>query len=204
MTDKAKHARKGGFKAKKSAFAVAVTAICCVLLAGGTLAYFTAENTAHNVITSGGVDIQLNEWADADKTIPFEDVEGLMPGQSETKVVEVENIGASDAWVRVKVGKSFTVAGAELDASVVVLDLPNQDNPSDYWVYNEEDGYWYYTKPLAPGAVTAEPLFNSVYLKSGTGNEYQNGSVSVTVYAQAVQTVNNGATALEAAGWPEE
>ena len=34
------------------------------------------------------------------------------------------------------------------------------------------------------------------------GNEYQNATATVDVYAQAVQTANNGKTALNAQGWP--
>ena len=74
-----------------------------------TLAFFTAEDTAHNVITSGGVDIDLLEWADEEKTVPFpqEGAAGVTPGSEVTKIVEVKNTGASDAYIRVKVEKEI-------------------------------------------------------------------------------------------------
>ena len=34
------------------------------------------------------------------------------------------------------------------------------------------------------------------------GNEYQNAAATVDISAQAVQTANNGTSALTASGWP--
>ena len=53
-----------GVKAMKRKFLIlSVLAILVAILAANTLAYFTADTKAHNVITSGGVNIVLNEWA---------------------------------------------------------------------------------------------------------------------------------------------
>lgn len=67
--------------------------------------------------------------------------------------------------------------------------------------WTEKDGYYYYSKPLKPGEVTA-PIFTAVTFKPDMGNEYQNATATVDVSAQAVQTANNGATAMDAKGWP--
>lgn len=83
---------------KRKLLILSVLAICVAIVAAGTLAYFTAEDTAHNVITSGGVDIELKEWADEAKQTPFEDVTGIMPGVTVTKIAEIKNTGASEAW----------------------------------------------------------------------------------------------------------
>ena len=82
---------------KRRLFAGAVIVMCLSLLGFGTLAYFTAEDTAHNVITSGDIDIELQEWADEEKTIPFpeEGISGVMPGTETTKIVEVKNTGSN-------------------------------------------------------------------------------------------------------------
>lgn len=210
MTATAKHAREGGGKLKKRLAAVAAAAMC-LALTGGTLAYFTAEERAHNVITSGGVDIELLEWADADRTVQWSDdtAAELMPGTSVAKVVEVKNTGASEAWVRVKVDKAFAVGGEALNPSVLVLDLPAEGDAS--WAKATDASgveWWYYAKPLAPGEVTAEPLFETVLLDTTTGNAYQSGTATVTVSAQAVQVANNPITDADlgvasVAGWPE-
>ena len=180
---------------KRKLLNLSVLVICVATLAAGTLAYFTSEGTAHNVITTGGVDITLQEWADEGKTKPFEDLTGIMPGMTVTKIAEIKNTGASEAWVRVKVEKNIRLAGeGEVNPDLVELALDTAN-------WTEKDGYYYYNKALKPGEVTA-PVFSAVTFNASMGNEYQNATATVDVYAQAVQTANNGKTALNAQGWP--
>lgn len=186
---------------KRRLFAGAVILICLSLMAYGTLAFFTAEDTAHNVITSGEIEIELLEWADEDKTTPFPEdgVSGVMPGAEVTKIVEVKNSGSNDAWVRVRVEKDITLSeGTEgdVDLGLMVLDFDET-----CWILGE-DGCYYYKEALAPGAVT-EPLFASVSFDPSMGNLYQNSTATVDVTAYAVQAANNGVEVLEAQGWPE-
>ena len=180
---------------KRKLLILSVLVICVATLAAGTLAYFTSEGTAHNVITTGGVDITLQEWADEGKKTPFEDLTGIMPGMTVTKIAEIKNTGASEAWVRVKVEKNIRLAGeGEVNPDLVELALDTAN-------WTEKDGYYYYNKALKPGEVTA-PIFSAVTFNASMGNEYQNATATVDVYAQAVQTANNGETALNAQGWP--
>ena len=88
---------------KRKFLILSVLAILVAILAANTLAYFTADTKAHNVITSGGVDIVLNEWANEDRTEPFEDRTGVMPGTKVTKIVEISNTGTAPVWVRAQV-----------------------------------------------------------------------------------------------------
>lgn len=184
---------------KRKLFFIAVIVICLSLSAYGTLAYFTAEDTAHNVITSGNVKIELKEWYDEDKTEPFpeEGVTGVMPNTSVTKIVEVKNTGVGAAWIRVKIDKTITLAegvDAEVNPELLIIDI------KDGWT--KLGDYYYYTKPLPAGQTTSE-LFAEVKFDPQMGNDYQNATAEVTVSAQAVQSANNGETYLEAQGWPE-
>lgn len=181
---------------KRKLLILSVLAICIATLAAGTLAYFTSEGKAHNVITTGGVKIAVQEWADENKQTPFENLEGIMPGMTVTKIAEIKNTGASDAWVRVKVEKSIKLKGEGTpDTALVELNLNLTD-----WTQGE-DGYLYYNKALKPGEVTA-PVFTSVTFNATMGNEYQNATATVNVSAQAVQIANNGDTVMDAKGWP--
>lgn len=187
---------------KKKLLVIALAALCLAFAAVGTVAFFTAEETAHNVITTGGIDVTLNEWAgegEDSAKIPFEDVTGVMPGASVPKVVEVENIGASDAWVRVKVSTGIELAEGvegEVDLSLVTIDFNTTD-------WTEQDGWYYYNKPLKPGESTV-PLFTCVSFDKTMGNLYQMSTATVKVDVQAVQTANNGSAATDAAGWSAE
>lgn len=180
---------------KKKLLILSLAAICLAITAIGTLAYFTSEGKAHNVITTGGVEIAVQEWADDEKTKPFENLSGVMPNTTVTKIAEVKNTGASDAWVRVKVEKNIKLQGEGTpDTALVELTLNTTD-------WTEKDGYYYYKEALKPGEVTA-PIFTAVTFKPDMGNEYQNATATVDVVAQAVQTANNGETVTDAKGWP--
>lgn len=181
---------------KRKLLFVSVVAILVASIAGGTLAYFTAEGKAHNVITSGGVEIAVKEWADEEKTVPFRDLDGVMPGMKVTKIAEVKNTGSAAAWVRVKLEKKITLADktAQSDPGLVILELNTED-------WTEKDGYYYYKEAVAPGETTA-PLLKSVAFDTKMGNDYQNAKANVDVLAQAVQVANNGKTIWEAKGWP--
>ena len=179
-----------------------IVALCTVLaclsiVASGTLAYFTAQETAHNVITSGGVDIQLHEFSDRghDEPIPWQDVDGVMPGAEISKIVTVQNTGASDAWVRIKVEKTVYLAGGDKgNPEVMKLDIKDA-----FWT--EQGGFYYYNSALKPGETTP-PLFTTVTFDPKMGNQYQGSTAHIDVKADAVQVANNGNAVLEAAGWP--
>lgn len=186
---------------KRKLFFVAMMVILLSLFAYGTLAYYTGEATAHNVITSSGVDITLKEWADEAKTKPFpkEGVSGVMPNTSVTKIVEVENTGPEPVWVRVKVTKDIILdksQTAEANPGLLIIECNKTD-----WTLKGD--YYYYNEALAPGETTTA-LFAEVKFDAAMGNEYKNATATVDVLAQSVQTAHNGDSALEANGWPEE
>lgn len=191
---------------KKKIFSLAL-ALCClaVLTISGTMAYFTKDDVATNVITTGTIDIALVETAkDASgEEVVFVDVSGVVPGQAVSKIVRVENVEfAKEAWVRLKVDKEIALAegkSGEIDLSLVEIDFNTED-----WTAREEDGvtWYYYNKMLEVGGKTTA-LFEEVEFSPRTGNMYQGAEVTITVTAQAVQAKNNGSSALDAAGWSE-
>ena len=184
---------------KRKLLIVSVLAILVAVTAAGTLAYFTDTGTAHNVITTGNVKIELKEWADEACEQPFQDKTGVMPGTKVTKIVKVENTGTGAAFVRLYVEKN--VYGADqkpMKSDPVSLDFDNRN-----WTYSESEGCYYYNRPLEPGKTT-EPLFTAVTFDPLMGNEYQNASAHVKVIAYAVQSANNGDSPQAAKGWPSD
>ena len=184
---------------KKILFLTAVL-ICLSIAMTGTLAYFTADDVAHNVITTGKVNIALQEWANEERTEPFKNIEGVMPGNEITKIALVKNTGTAPAWIRVKIDIAVT---KQIDKEPVLLssDKVLLDIDTENWKL-KEDGYYYYQKALAADELT-EPIFTSVLFDRSMNNAYQNSTASVDVFAEAVQTANNGANAEEASGWPQ-
>ena len=81
---------------KKKIVAICLVACLAVMaIAGASLAYFTAEDTADNVVTMKGIKVEINE--------EFEQGSELIPGLDINKDVFVKNTGTSDAYVRVHI-----------------------------------------------------------------------------------------------------
>lgn len=205
-------------KTKKKLFAAAVVAVCASLIMGGSLAYFTAQGRAHNVITSGNVSVELQELRqNEDGTFEqFKDVIGVMPAMSVSKIVQVKNDGFGDAYVRIKVDSSVQFENGEQAPAEDVAKYLHLSFDDESWLYSEQDGegWWYYraNDPFGhPGILsptqTTEPLFKSVTFDASMPNEYQNSTATITVLVQAVQSAHNPDDAtlgpLAAKGWPE-
>ena len=202
---------------KKKLLALSVLMICLSLISLGTLAYFNAEDTAHNVISSGSVNIELVEKTKGDDgklvDFPKDGILGVMPGTAVSKIVTVKNTGESAAYIRVWVDSAISEQGdpitnpliKNLPMTITVdgeeVDVLTMDYNTEDWTKGE-DGYWYYNKALKVGEST-EALFENVAFHKLMGNVYQNSKALVNVSAQATQVANNGESAVEAKGWPE-
>lgn len=183
---------------RKYVLSLAVIICAMAVLATGTYAYFTAEETAYNVITTGCLYMDLVEETTGGAPWPEEGVKNVMPAMDVDKVVYVENVGSVPFFARISLENQITPAPgvtAELTFEHISLDLNTEQ-----WI--EQDGFYYYYRILEPGEKT-EPLFTKVSFAPEMGNEYQNATVEVYVLAQAVQSANNGTDPLAALGWSE-
>lgn len=188
---------------KRKILCLSVIAIMLAILAAGTIAYFTAEGRAHNVITTGSINITVVEQQKGENgttvEYPTEPITNVVPGAEISKIVTIRNDGKSTAWIRVKVGTEIELAGEGVaDTSLIVLNFDDKN-------WTEKDGYYYYNKPVDPTESTTA-LFDTVKFDPQMGNEYQNCTVNINIYAQAVQTANNNPEGgvTEVKGWPAE
>ena len=200
---------------KKKIVSLAVVIALLATAVAGTYAYFTDEDIAHNVITTGKIDITLNDKtieAGVEVDFPEDGVFGVMPTQTVDKIVSVTNSGEGDAWVRIWIEPAIKDANeAELplmitnQAGAAVPAFTINLTGSEKWICGS-DGYWYYTESVAAGKTT-DVLFDSVTFNPELGNEYQNCTATIDVTAEAVQTVNNpipaDGTVEDIPGWPE-
>ena len=180
---------------KKIAIIFGIIALLAII-SSGTITYFTAEGSATNVITTGKFVIDLNEKSKGTDgiDIPFTDVDGVMPGNSKSKIVTVMNNGTIESYVRIAVSKILVLAdGTENDVS----DLKYFDIDFNTEKWTEKDGYWYYNDPLKPDEETV-PLFTTVKFSEEMNNDYQGSKLTVRVTIDAVQAKNNGTSALDA------
>ena len=189
---------------RKKILYIAAMVICLAIITSGTLAYFTAEDTARNVITSGGVEVSVVEQQLVDGALmPYPDRPvPVMPGETVSKIVSVQS-AQQPAWVRMAYtvvfydaeGKEMAVSAEELSKVIAI--------EPDTTAWTQAGGWWYCHAAVGAGETTA-PLFETVSFSGPEmGNKYQNCTVEVLVVAQAVQQANNGDSAAEAVGWPE-
>lgn len=190
---------------KRKLLFIAAALIVLSLIAGGTLAYFTAEDTARNVITSGAVTAELVEQqrtADGELAPYPAEAIPVMPGQSVSKIVTVRS-DEQPAWIRARytiavqdaAGKTMDIPAAKLDKVVSI------EPDAGRWTLR--DGWWYYGEAVGGGESTSA-LFESIdFSGPDMGNEYQGATITVDVAVQVVQSANNGESALDAMGWPK-
>lgn len=183
---------------KRRTLCITLLMICLAAVATGTVAYFTAEETAYNVITTGCLYMDLVEETTGGQPWPEDGISGVMPGMVVDKVVYVKNTGSVPFYARVSIDKTITAA-PESNA-VLNFDHISMDLNTEQW--SEHDGFYYYHRALLPGEST-EPLMTHVTFEPSMTNEYMDATVQVDVLAQAVQSANNGSDPLKAEGWSE-
>lgn len=91
---------------KKIVSLALVASLLALVIVGGTLAYFTDDESATNTFVVGNVNIELTEdtWDDNDNyNSGTKQLEDVQPGVTYTKNPTVTNTGINNAYVRVDV-----------------------------------------------------------------------------------------------------
>ena len=188
---------------KRKIVLLALVLSVIALMVGGTHAYVTVGGTATNVITTDKVSIVLQASTVTNgETVSVTPIDGVvdfglvMPAVKVSKIVQAANVDGAEAWVRVKVDKSITLAdGNEGDTDLIRIDYNTAD-----WILGN-DGWFYCKQSLKKGAQST-PLFTEVEFAKKMGNEYKKATAAVSVKVQAVQKANNGSDVMSALGWP--
>ena len=195
---------------KNKILLLAVIVICFTIATSGTLAYFTFENKAHSVVTTGEVETsaigKLNNGSSSVEHNAI--ITGVMPDDYVAKEVIVTNTGKTSTWLRVKVSRSVldkdnNPLPTKIADTYEVADI--LFNQSD-WIYDSATGYYYYEKAVEPGESTEE-LFSGIHFAKEMGNEYQDSTIKVTVLIEAVQSdynsIPDGGDVTDTKGWPD-
>jgi len=176
---------------KKILALVACLSILATVAIGGSIAYLTDTDSDTNVMVMGNVDIIQHE--------DFENNKPLLPAQTVTKAVTVENVGKSPAYIR-------TFVAFEKDPENIVDFTKNdtvEENSTD-WTWRTPtysiivgdvayDVYEVvYNTILEKDKITAESL-KTVSMKAEATNDQVkmfNSEYTVLVLSQAVQTTS--------------
>ena len=99
------------------------------------------------------------------------------------KGVQADTSGLAKNHIRIRYGTDMTDTATLTD---------------EKWVYNSEDGWFYYTAPLKSGETTPD-LLKKLIFESDMGTEYTNASYDLVVKIEAVQATGEALT--DSAGW---
>ena len=189
---------------KKKILSICLVAVIAVMaIAGASLAYFTAEDSAENVFTVGNVAIDLTEpnWDETGKV----EAEDVYPGEPLAKDPTVTNTGKNPCFVRISVSNLDQFA-EKFDGAMITYRTDYVENAlGENWVLHT-DGYFYYTEVLAAGKTT-DALFDQIVIPFALTNNVETKSIDVTAYAVQAQGARPSFTAVQAmtveeiAGW---
>ncbi len=173
---------------KKLSLVIVAVVLVVAAAVGGTLAWFTDDATAVNVVTFGNVSIDLTEpnfedqYPDNDPDQVGGKATNVVPGDGFVKDATVQNTGKNDCYVRIK-----------LDITGSLLDVYNPeafitvDAESAGWTL--KDGYYYYNDVLEANEF-ANVLNIHVNFPKTWGNEIADKDLKINVVAEAVQADN--------------
>ena len=185
---------------RKILLLAALLVMVAILGVGGTLAYFTAEDSATNEFTVGNVKIDLIEpkWDEIGK----HEAKDAYPGEALAKNPQVVNTGNNPCFVRIEVtgldqfvqtyGEDAMIGLRYIDADGVYHEGINETD----WEYHE--GYYYYKKVLATvatagdawnvGLVAKTPeLFSQIVIPTQLQNGEATKPVEIKAYAVQAQ-----------------
>ncbi|WP_158217631.1 TasA family protein [Lottiidibacillus patelloidae] len=157
-----------------------------MLIASGTSALFTSQDTNANPFTSGTVILELSGFDQ--QTNHYFDVGNMAPGDTEEREVTVTNTGTLN--MRFNITHEWDVAGGTLGDALTV----------SYFKYDGLDGnnneiWTAISQPenanfeLASG--DSQLIKVEVHLPIGTGNAYQGDTAILNILASGEQTKNN-------------
>lgn len=182
---------------------ILVTVACTM---SGTYAYYQDSVTVSNHISTGDVNIGIQEYekdGDSEKSYqgPADGI--VLPSQTVSKIPRITNY-AETCYIRVKTTYTSEApeptATVEGDAEVPDVDHDSEAEPeteyilsdeelagiSDAWVQHGE--YYYYTQPLKNGE--SADFFQSVTIPSVWSSKASDRELGLTVTAEAVQAAN--------------
>lgn len=173
-----------------------VAGLTAIMLIGGVFAYFNQTMTVTNPFDTGKYDTNVSE------DFKPKDGENWEPGAEVNKDITVNNTGDYDVLVRVKFDEKWV---NKKDSSIVkenngMDDTTYQANATDglikddksvvtkklnkeNWVYNANDGYWYYKVNLKAGENTGKFLDSVKLLEDADMGHY-----TVTKYYTTADT----------------
>lgn len=156
---------------KKRIVVVSTILLISIMIAGGSMAWFTSTPDAKvNEFKAGTVKVKVVEPG-------FEDLENV-EATTYDKNVQVQSLGTKRTYVRVRLVPEWSDPSLPVSNATLNLNLVD-------WTTKQSDGYYYYKKILIKDEITSL-LLNSVTFTT-LGPEYSGATFTLKVVAEGVQ-----------------
>ncbi len=181
---------------KRTSLIFTAIALCAVLIAGATYAWFTdvTEPVTNTFTASDGIAIELTEpaWEDGGSKL----AENFVPGRLIPKDPNVKNTSEEPVWVAIKL--EYT---GEADSFAAIDAFADIDFDGDTWEAKDDSNtVFYYSNVLGAGQTTSD-LFTRVLIDSGVSAENIKGfNIVITAYAVQAEGLNYGQAKAELDG----
>lgn len=159
---------------KKKKLLIFLASLSALMCGSGATILAMTETSVTNHISTGIVDIELEEYQIQDgKEEAYEDVKDILPGQVISKIPRIRNDG-NDCYIRVKLELEGT------EESIEAQEI------GEKWKEGK-DGYLYYTDILKTGDET--DLFQSVKIPEDFAQE-EESAFRLEIHAEGIQSQN--------------
>lgn len=188
-----KHHKRSHRRSGKSAALLVSLLLLLTVTVGGTIAFLMdSDGPLHNLFNPSRVTTKVEETLSGDIK----------------KDVKIQNTGDTDAWIRAAVVVTWQDENGNVYGQAPVKGTNYTDwTPGTNWLKGD-DGFYYYTKPVASGATTPNALITEIspigaspaegyYLTVeiiGSGIQSKPANVFNTEWASSGLTVNNNNT----------
>lgn len=170
---------------------ILIISLLSILIVGGILAYFTDTQTVSNKITTGIVDIEVNEYTlnASNEEVAWSDKINVTPGEKINKIVKINAASDStDCYIRAKI--TLTCEDTTLNASNEMPAISDiQLNISNDWVL-KADGYYYYKNVVSASDTAPVQLFSEFTIPSTLDNKWSEQDFDLDVKVDAIQANN--------------
>ena len=159
-------------KTWKALIVAALAVVVLTAAVGGTMAWLSTKTS------------DLTNTFEPAKVTCAVDEPNWTNGKSIKENVSIKNTGTTDAYIRAMIVANWCTT----DGKVVKTASPYYENlPGSGWVKYTDDGFYYYTQPVAPNGGTTNYLFTSC---TPVDSEKPEGAdhLEVNIICQAVQS----------------
>lgn len=162
---------------KKKCILISTIMLISLMVAGGSLAWYTSSSNATNKFKMGTVEVKVLEPG-------FNDVTDAVVDLDYPKNVQVKSLGTKNTYIRVRLIPEWS--DPSLPVSNVVLNLADNSG----WVKNNpDDGYYYFIYYLTTNQITALLVESITFVELGP--EYDGETFTLKVVAEGVQITHD-------------